>query len=94
MNEYHGGMSHEKINGIINDFEKDIGGRIDRIDQTVRDILQFVRSPEISTTELSQTYFAQEFTWASINEAHKSSSLGFSMKRLSWITVSSSAYGL
>jgi hypothetical protein len=29
----------------------------------------------------------QEFAWVSINEAHKSTSIATSMKRLSWVTV-------
>jgi hypothetical protein len=29
----------------------------------------------------------QEFAWVSINEAHRSTSIATSMKRLSWVTV-------
>ncbi|PYH99293.1 hypothetical protein BO71DRAFT_221224 [Aspergillus ellipticus CBS 707.79] len=55
---------HEMIHGL----DREISGQIDKLEQTVRDLLQI------------------EFAWVSINEAHRSTSLATSMKRLSWIT--------
>ncbi|RAK95528.1 uncharacterized protein BO80DRAFT_260808 [Aspergillus ibericus CBS 121593] len=55
--------------------DREISGQIDKLEQTVRDLLQI------------------EFAWVSINEAHRSTSLATSMKRLSWITVGQSWLG-
>ncbi|RAK79474.1 uncharacterized protein BO72DRAFT_45817 [Aspergillus fijiensis CBS 313.89] len=59
----------EQMQDMISELERDISGQIDKLEQTVRDLLQI------------------EFAWVSINEAHRSTSLATSMKRLSWITV-------
>ncbi|PYH87037.1 hypothetical protein BO82DRAFT_349574 [Aspergillus uvarum CBS 121591] len=58
----------EQMQDMISELERDISGQIDKLEQTVRDLLQI------------------EFAWVSINEAHRSTSLATSMKRLSWIT--------
>ncbi|GLB06206.1 hypothetical protein AtubIFM57258_001503 [Aspergillus tubingensis] len=58
----------EKMQIMIDGLDKEISGQIDKLEQTVRDLLQI------------------EFAWVSINEAHRSTSLATSMKRLSWIT--------
>lgn len=58
----------EQMNEIINLLDRDISTQIDKLEQTVRDLLQI------------------EFAWVSINEAHRSTSVATSMKRLSWIT--------
>ncbi|OAF98488.1 ankyrin, partial [Paraphaeosphaeria sporulosa] len=52
----------------IDQFDTDVNEKINQLDQTVKDLLQF------------------EFAWVSINEAHRSTSIATSMKRLSWIT--------
>ncbi|CAG7562537.1 unnamed protein product [Fusarium equiseti] len=57
--------------------------------QSIKAIEAFAGIDE-SLQELDQTIrdlLQLEFAWVSINEAHKSTSLGTSMKRLSWITV-------
>ncbi|KAF9885096.1 hypothetical protein FE257_000736 [Aspergillus nanangensis] len=58
----------EQIHETIHAFDRDISTQIDKLEQTVRDLLQI------------------EFAWVSINEAHRSTSVATSMKRLSWIT--------
>ncbi|GKZ29624.1 hypothetical protein AbraIFM66950_005778 [Aspergillus brasiliensis] len=58
----------ERMQSMIDGLDKEISGQIDKLEQTVRDLLQI------------------EFAWVSINEAHRSTSLATSMKRLSWIT--------
>ncbi|PYI08660.1 hypothetical protein BO78DRAFT_428018 [Aspergillus sclerotiicarbonarius CBS 121057] len=58
----------EKMQDTIHGLDREISGQIDKLEQTVRDLLQI------------------EFAWVSINEAHRSTSLATSMKRLSWIT--------
>ncbi|PWY73119.1 hypothetical protein BO94DRAFT_549919 [Aspergillus sclerotioniger CBS 115572] len=58
----------EQMQDTIDGLDREISGQIDKLEQTVRDLLQI------------------EFAWVSINEAHRSTSLATSMKRLSWIT--------
>lgn len=66
--KYQNGDGLEPILEAINQLEQQINPRLDTLDETVRDLLQF------------------EFAWVSITEAHKSTSIATSMKRLSWIT--------
>ncbi|OAL48910.1 hypothetical protein IQ07DRAFT_65667 [Pyrenochaeta sp. DS3sAY3a] len=65
---YDQGQDRKNMHEALDEFVTEVTDRIERLDQTVKEILQF------------------EFAWVSINEAHRSTSLATSMKRLSWIT--------
>lgn len=58
----------EQMHQTIDAAERDIQNQVDKLEQTMRDLLQI------------------EFAWVSINEAHRSTSLATSLKRISWIT--------
>ncbi|RGP71766.1 ankyrin repeat [Fusarium sporotrichioides] len=71
---------------FIKDYERSQGADLDQ--QVLKAIERFAKI-DVMLQELDQTikYLLQlEFAWVSIHEAHKSTSLGASMKRLSWIT--------
>lgn len=59
------------------------------LEQTMKDLLQLVSIVVPLVIEESPSLTRQEFAWVSINEAQRSTNLGLSMKRLSWITVRS-----
>lgn len=75
------------LQSAIDDFSNDINHRIKQLDQTVRDLLQFVSIIIIIFNKFIGVDLVQEFAWVSINEAHRSANIATSMKRLSWITV-------
>jgi hypothetical protein len=71
-----------KSHATVDKCFENITKRFDELDQTVRDLLQFVCHP--TTLSLRpQTNHMQEFAWVSINEAFKSTSTATSAKRLS-----------
>jgi hypothetical protein len=84
---YNGDIGLEDVRKAVEGFRDDVIGRIDHLDQTVRDLLQIVGTLSIFPDYLSELTFAREFAWVTIIEAHKSTSIASSMKRLSWITV-------
>lgn len=63
----------QEINGLVT-------GRLDRLDQAARELLQIVSFRAISVSYFKITTL-QELAWVAKNEAE-------SIKRLSWITVS------
>jgi hypothetical protein len=84
LGPYHREYIMKELQNVIYGFANDINLRIRQLDQTVRDLLQFV---SIIDDKFIGADLLQEFAWVSINEAHGSTSLATSMKRLSWITV-------
>jgi hypothetical protein len=84
LRPYHGEGVMKELQNVIDGFANEIGLRISQLDQTIRDLLQFV---SVADDKLIRADHLQEFAWVSINEAHRSTSLATSMKRLSWITV-------
>ena len=89
LRSYHQISAQDELQNAVVDFADKVNDRIKQLDQTLRDILQFV-SPITNWLYFSKLFSAdpvQEFAWVSINEAHRSTSIATSMKRLSWITV-------
>ena len=43
---YNGNQGYDEVDLLLSDFTTTIGGRLDGLDQTVRDLLQLVRSPD------------------------------------------------
>ncbi|KPA37999.1 hypothetical protein FLAG1_09170 [Fusarium langsethiae] len=71
---------------FIKDYERSQDADLDQ--QVLKAIERFAKI-DVMLQELDQTIrdlLQLEFAWVSIHEAHKSTSLGASMKRLSWIT--------
>ena len=85
---------YDKDNGsivmqeAIDCFKSEVNDQIAQLEQTVKDLLQFVRKLIVLFGNASiKADIRQEFAWVSINEAHRSTSIATSIKRLSWITV-------
>ncbi len=87
IGRYHEHYDPDELLDVVNDFADNVSHRIRQLDQTVRDLLQFVSTTAIISSKLVGADLVQEFAWVSINEAHRSTSIATSMKRLSWITV-------
>jgi signal transduction histidine kinase len=84
---YNGIQGSDEMDMLLSDFTTTIGGRLDGLDQTVRDLLQLVRSVSGLPSKLPPAHFVKEFAWVSIHDVHRSISIATSTKRLSWITV-------
>lgn len=86
-------MPHiREVEEAIANFSDEIGEKLATLDQTIRDILQFViirfPLPRMCFFALfTLLTMCQEFAWVSVNEAHRSTRMAESMQRLSWITA-------
>ncbi|KAH7200630.1 ankyrin repeat-containing domain protein [Fusarium oxysporum] len=75
----------EKGQATVNRCFENTTKKLDELDQTVRDLLQFASRLNVHIKRLHANNM-QKFAWVSINESFKSTSTATSTKCLSWVT--------